>query len=173
MPAIAHKLIDGLRERDRAFYSAIEAEDDLGLVIRGQIHIENELHEFIMAVAPRPDHVKFGDMEYSAKIRLALVLGLSTDLSRALSAIGSLRNDFAHKVDMNLNKSHAANIYNSFGSVAKNVTQKTYGGFRLQYPDKKFPKKMCDMAVRDQIAFYFISVRAGVIANRLRLEGKV
>jgi hypothetical protein len=46
-----HKLPDGYLEnldaRERAFFQALEGDDELGMVVRAHIHIEHELREFI------------------------------------------------------------------------------------------------------------------------------
>jgi len=77
---------------------ALRNEDDLGKVVRAHIHIEHELQEFIFFAAPVPDQLKsFDSMEFTEKVQLALLLGLTPDLKAALNATGRLRNKFAHR----------------------------------------------------------------------------
>lgn len=81
MPTMVHGLIEGLAERDKAFYEALRGEDDLGMVVRAHIHIEHELRGLITAAAPKPDQVKFSEMDFDATIRLALILGLHPEFT--------------------------------------------------------------------------------------------
>lgn len=76
MAKIPDGYIEGIEKRDAAFFEALSGEDDLGMVIRGHIHIEHELQEFIIAAAPRPSEIRLSDFDYAGKLRLALALGL-------------------------------------------------------------------------------------------------
>ena len=100
------------------------AEDDLGLVVRGHIHVEHELREFIKVAIPKPDEL--GRMEYSGRVRLALACGLRSNLKAPLNAVGKLRNDFAHQLGMNLTAERVDNIYNSMDKHDKDATLYSY-----------------------------------------------
>jgi hypothetical protein len=99
------------KRRMQALATALESEDDLGKVVRGHIHIEHELQQIIFFAAPNPDQLKaFERQEFSEKVRLALVLGLKSDLASPLNAAGNLRNKFAHQLDTTLNQEMAKNL---------------------------------------------------------------
>jgi hypothetical protein len=53
------------------------------MVVRAHNHIEHELREFVVSAAPRPDQVKFPEMNFDGTIRLALVLGPDANLKPA------------------------------------------------------------------------------------------
>ena len=104
-------LLERHKNKMQALAMALESEDDLGKVVRGHIHIEHELHQIIFFAAPNPDQLKsFERQEFSEKVRLALLLGLKSNLGSPLNAAGTLRNKFAHRLDTKLNKEMADNL---------------------------------------------------------------
>jgi hypothetical protein len=115
-PKTVAKTLREIKDRETKLFSALEGEDDLGVVLRSHIYIEHELKQYILELAPKPEHIKFSDYEYNGMVVLALALGLSPELKAALSSIGSLRNRFAHKLDMTLTMQEANNIYNSLSA---------------------------------------------------------
>lgn len=173
MPTIVQNLIEGLESRDQQFYAAMRLEDDLGIVVRGQIHVEHELQQLILAVAPRPKEVKFEELDFDSTLRLALVLGLSRDISGAISSIGKLRNKFAHRLGFKVSQQDADSIYNAMGPSAKDPLQKVWREVRSDGNEKELPKKFQQLPVIEQIKFLMIAARSAILASRLRLEGKV
>jgi hypothetical protein len=94
---------EAVKKRAEALVAVLSAEDDLGKIIRANIYIEHELQEFISIAAPCPDQLdRFDKMEFSEKVKLALVLRLKAELKMALNTIGNLRNKFARKLDMKI-----------------------------------------------------------------------
>ena len=104
----------------QALGTDLQSEDDLGKVIRGHIHIEHELNQIIFFAAANPNELKsFDRQEFSEKVRLALVLGLKTDLATPLNAAGNLRNKFAHRLDTKLSKQMAKTLIATLPPVLK------------------------------------------------------
>jgi hypothetical protein len=120
-PSDVEKLLDERqRRRLESLSAALSNEDDLGKVVRAQIHIEHELQDFIFFAAPVPDQLKsFDSMEFTDKVQLALLLGLTPDLKAALNATGRLRNKFAHKLDMKIGEDEAKNLIATLTPSAK------------------------------------------------------
>lgn len=173
MPTIAHTLIEGLKERDRSFYTALQGEDDLGMVVRAHIHIEHELQQFVLSAAAKPQHVKFAETDFAGTVRLALILGLHDEFATALRAIGGLRNRLAHRLDMRLVAPEISDLYKALGPQAKIIVQSTYATVRDNNPQIDRPRSPKDLEARDLAVLCFIAVRAGVIVERLRVEGKL
>ena len=167
MPRDAHGLIQGLEARDKQFYEALLGEDDLGLVVRAQIHIEHELRGFVLSQAPRPEMVKFDELDFDATCRLALILGLTPDLRAPLSGVGSLRNRFAHQLAKPLGQQEANNLYASFSARLKEFVQKVY---TTQTRDPK--TKWKDGSARDRIILMLLLLRSFIIAERVHAEQK-
>lgn len=170
MPKQVHHLIEGLAERDAEFYKALQNEDDLGLVVRGQIHIEHELQQMVLAIAPQPEQAKFNAMTFTQTLRVALILGLSPEFESALSAVGRLRNRFAHRLGFQLTEKEASEFYAAIGSVAKEVTEKAYENLIQKNPDAGHPETLSDLSARDQVSMILTSIRGGILAERLRLQ---
>ncbi|MBR1204512.1 MULTISPECIES: hypothetical protein [unclassified Bradyrhizobium] len=104
-------LTSRVKTKVQALTQALITEDDLGKVIRAHIHIEHELYDLIFFAAPCPEQLlKSKDMEFSEKVRLALVLGLNAELKPALTAVSKLRNNFAHRIDMRLEEKAATQL---------------------------------------------------------------
>jgi hypothetical protein len=98
-------------KRAIALGAVLRTDDDLGKVVRAHIYIEHELQDFIFFAAPSSAHLKrFDHMEFSEKVRLALVLGLNAELQPALKAVGNLRNKFSHRLDTKLGEDEAKNL---------------------------------------------------------------
>jgi hypothetical protein len=172
MPSEAHRLIPGLAERDISFYSALQGEDDLGLIIRAHIHIEHELREFVLAAAPSPKSVKFPEMEFEATLRLALILGLSEECRSAVAAIGSLRNRFAHTLTSALNEQEANNLYAALSPTLKEHAQKTYLKLNADRPSHDRPDQFKQLPPRDRVIFCLILLRSVLVAERLMVDRK-
>jgi hypothetical protein len=99
---------------------ALRSEDDLGKMVRAHIHIEHELQDIIFFAAPNPTQLKaFENIEYSEKVRLALILGLNSELKPPLNAIGTLRNKFSHRLDMKIGEDEAKNLIATLPPLAK------------------------------------------------------
>ena len=111
MTKIPDGYIKSINERDEAFFQILNGEDDLGVVIRAHIYIEHELREFILAAAPKPEELKFSDYDYATTLGFALALGLNPNLKAGLTALGTLRNKFAHRLEMKLTDQEAKQIF--------------------------------------------------------------
>ena len=108
------------RRRLESLAAALRNDDDLGKVVRAHIHIEHELQEFIFFAAPVPDQLKsFESMEFTEKVQLALLLGITPDLKAALNATGRLRNKFAHRLDIRIGEEEAKNLIATLTPPAK------------------------------------------------------
>ncbi|PLX33590.1 MAG: hypothetical protein C0605_16085 [Hyphomicrobiales bacterium] len=84
------------------FYKLLMGEDELGVVIRSHIFVESVLDELLDQLIPYSRHLSSMNLSYHQKITLAVAMGLHEELQESLKALGKLRNDFAHKMDMQL-----------------------------------------------------------------------
>jgi hypothetical protein len=80
-----------LESRRSAFLQLLDGDDNLGMVIRGHIHLEHELREFILAASSQSVEIKPTDYDYAGTLRLAMTLGLDPALEAGLTAVGTLR----------------------------------------------------------------------------------
>jgi hypothetical protein len=160
-------IYDRLSDRVMALLAALEGEDDLGAVVRAHIHIEHELQELIFFAAPCPSQLKrFEDMEFSEKVQLALVLGLNPELKGALSAAGTLRNKFSHKLDMKLTKDHARDLISKLTSDMK----LEIGKLRKLLTDHQSKRlARLEQSPRGQVEIFFLATFIDVSRERDRL----
>lgn len=134
----------------------ILVEDGLGCILRGHIHIENRLDQFLSIIAKNEEQLRKADLRYSQKVALALALGLPSWLASPLNYIGKLRNEFAHNLDRKIGKQEVDNFYRTFPGEEKISIQKATSNThkRMKQPDipfKEMPEidqfRMCAMTV--------------------------
>ena len=115
---------------DNQFYEDLIREDDLGLVLRGQLHIEHQLIELCSLFMPCADRCDWGSISYKAKVELAYGVGLSEELKDLFLKIGALRNGFAHNLDAAVDAKAILNLYNGLPTVIAGAIKECY---RQQY----------------------------------------
>lgn len=136
-------------EQDRAFQEALGAEDELGLVVRAHIHIESLLNQLIEVVVVDSKALGRMQLDYSQRVHLAQALGMDSDLAKPLQALGKLRNDFAHKLDMKLKVDRVDAFYETFPASIKKILHDSLEvslrkllrrqvSFKQSPPDSKF-----------------------------------
>lgn len=108
---------------DIAFVNALSGEDDLGVVIRVAIWTENILVRLVEQPLPAPKELEKLNLDYHGRISLAVALGMPADMAPALRALGSLRNRFAHRLDMKLTTADVANIFNALPAQRRSYIQ--------------------------------------------------
>ena len=166
-------LLDARRQRRfKSLSAALRNEDDLGKVVRAHIHIEHELQELIFFAAPGRVHLKrFDNMEFSEKVQLALVLGLNAELKPALTATGTLRNKFAHRLDMKIGEEEAKSLIATLTPPAKQRFQVLLGEALLGVPKapvlKGEARSYFDAQIK--VSVFFLQLFDQVLAERHRI----
>lgn len=124
------------------FIKSLQAEDELGLVIRAHIHIESWLIEFLSKLSDAKALEKM-NLDYFQRVHLAVALGLKEEYSKGLLALGTLRNTFAHKLGSSLTETRIRNLYEALDSDEKATVQAAYTNTEKvlkQHEGKKFQK---------------------------------
>jgi hypothetical protein len=149
------------RRRLESLSTALRNEDDLGKVVRAHIHIEHELQDFIFFASPVPDQLKsFDGMQFTDKVQLALLLGLTPDLKAALNATGRLRNKFAHKLDMKIGEDETKNLIATLTPSAKQR-------FQARLDDALSGLTENTRLTEDALAYFNIQIRVSVFFLQL------
>lgn len=86
----------------------LQREDDVGLVLRGHLHVEHQLIELASVFLPFAARCDWGNISYRAKVEFAYACALPEDLKELLERLGSIRNGFAHTLNASLSKLSAA-----------------------------------------------------------------
>jgi hypothetical protein len=144
-----------------AFFQALQAEDELGLVVRAHIHIEAKLIEFLEVMA---DAESLGKMhlEFAQRVHLAVALGLKEEHAKGLLALGALRNVFAHKLNSALSDDRVTNLYKSLGSTDKSAVQSAYERTETQLKQHT-GKRFGQLSPRDRFVLIAIGLQAVLI----------
>jgi hypothetical protein len=102
---------------------------------------------------------------YRAKIELAHASGLPQDLKPLLERIGSLRNDFAHKLGSSITQKLSLDLFNSLSDRYRRGLKESYramGIGELNNPSSLEP--------RDLITLVFINARQATKAAALMIH---
>jgi hypothetical protein len=139
------------------FIKTLFGEDELGVVIRAHIYLEARLLELLGLLVRDENHLKKLNLEYSQYVDLAVALGLDQEHAKGLRAFGTLRNEFAHKLDSTLSDTRINSLYQSLSSVDKEIVQAAhvrtesqlggFGGTAANFKDLEPKKKFILIAV--------------------------
>jgi hypothetical protein len=170
MAKLPEGYVEGVEKRNEAFLQALDGEDDLGMVIRAHIHVEHELREFIVAVAAQPAELKLSEYDYASTLKLALALGLKPSLKAGLTSLGTLRNKFAHRLEMKLTEQEASQMYATLSSEYKADARKSWTATVLKHPNLGRTKDMLKATPKDLIAMSIMMLHGGVMLEHLSLR---
>ncbi|MDO6842154.1 hypothetical protein Q4602_22000 [Paraglaciecola chathamensis] len=98
---------------------SFEGEDELGVVIRAHIVIEQYLNTLLESLVADPKYLKAMNLDYSQTVQMALTLGLDPRFAPALSSLGKIRNEFAHSLVPNISKQAVNNLYSALDENTK------------------------------------------------------
>ena len=77
--------------QDELLYRDLTREDDVGLVLRGLLHIEYQLIEIANAVLPFGERCAWGKFPYQVKVEFAFACGLPREVRSVLLKLGNAR----------------------------------------------------------------------------------
>lgn len=147
---------------DEMFQKALFDEDELGSVIRVHLHVEYHVNKIIEKLVPYTEDLKPIHLDYDGKVNLICALGVKPESKTILSALGKMRNKFAHNPFYKLTGSEVSNLYKSLSERDKDILQKAHDRTRNQVEgDKVKPYK--DLEPRDQFILIAVVIRTMVI----------
>ncbi len=120
--------------------TVLKGGDDLGVVIRSHIIVEQYLNALIESLLRSPEHFRKIKLDYNGTVKLAISLGLNPRFESSLNAIGTIRNDFAHNMRHNITVQDANNLYNTLDSNDKSVLQSIFESTKEKIENNKIPK---------------------------------
>lgn len=106
-----------------SFLDSLNSEDELGVVIRSHIHVEQYLNKLIEKLNVSAKYLEKMELTYFQTVQLAIGLGLDPRFESALYKLGKLRNDFAHNIRGDLTENDAKSLYQCFSGSEKNTLQ--------------------------------------------------
>ena len=117
---------------EESFKSALFKDDDLGSVIRVHLHIEHHVNDILELLVPCPQYLKSVKLDYDGKVNLLPVLGVKPENIRVLSALGTMRNKFAHNLNYKLDKSIVKSLYETLDSDSKDILFNSHEAVRTK-----------------------------------------
>ena len=154
---------------DEMFQKALLNEDELGSVIRVHLHVEYHINEILNILTPYPDDLKPLNLDYDGKVNLICALGVKTEYKTILSALGNMRNKFAHNPFYKINKSEINNLYKALSAKDKDILQKAHEETRNQLQFNKV-KPYKDLQPKEKFILIAVLIRNIVIGIRNELS---
>jgi hypothetical protein len=151
--------------QDELLYRDLTREDDVGLVLRGLLHIEHQLIDIANAVLPLGERCEWDKFAYHLKVELAYSCGLPQDVRGALLKLGKLRNDFAHKLDAVISKQSALDLYNCLSARHRTALQDSY---KVMVNEPVF--SLGKIEPRDLVTLIFLNMHSATKAAALALQ---
>lgn len=142
-------------EKEKLFLDNIEKEDPLQIVVRGHLFLENELINLLESTFPQSDCLDPSDLRFPVKIKLIGALGLlSKESLPVYLKFNSLRNKFAHKLDMKITVKEIESLINSLSEHQSYV-------FQVRNKDSKLEENYIEY-LRDLISIMFVQLTSAV-----------
>ncbi len=147
----------------------LNGEDDLGAVIRGHIHIESSLNKLIETHFEFPEYIKKLNLEFHQKVLVAQAIGLKPQYAKSLNTLGTIRNNFAHRLETKLGKNEIESLYKAFEGNDKQIIQNAYLKTNKELK-RKGPKSLTKLEPRQQFTLIVVSIRALLLTAIKELE---
>ncbi|WP_146083438.1 hypothetical protein [Marinobacter flavimaris] len=147
-------------EPNRTLIRALLSGDELSMVVRSHIKVEEQVDHFLVLHVVSYKHLEKISLTFAEKCLLAVALGMDEDLIKPLSTLGNIRNKFAHKTDSELTKSDVNNFYKAFSATGKEVLQETIAT-NSDRPEQ-LARKYNDMSIREKFALMTIYLHSNI-----------
>ena len=158
--------------RRQALVDAFKGKDDLGVVIRSHIIVEQYLNDIIESVLLCPEkYRKEINLDYFDKVRFSVAIGLNERFEGALKALGTLRNGFAHNIRSEISKQDTNNIYAALDPERKKTVQGLFENIKSKNHNLSFPAYR-DLVPKDKYLLYIITLSGALEIATEELPGK-
>ena len=145
---------------DEKFFSHLQAEDELGAVVRAHIHIEASIIEFLDARVPFPDELP--RLQYEARLKLSMALGLKCEYFQSLKLLGDIRNSFGHNINTVLTDEKLNEFFSKLPQEGKDITLQAYAMMSKQRGEEKaLPFEQ--LAPRDRFTLIAVMLKSYVV----------
>lgn len=155
------------REVDQAYYTAMAANDEFGVVIRSGAYIDHELIKLIEMTVPNPRALKNVPLDYAGRCALAVALGLDERFQAPLSALGKIRNKLAHRPEAALTSEDTNNLYKALSAEERKVMHERFAQITKDRGEKG---RFNDLAPFDRFVLMSVILRSALVAARRGIE---
>lgn len=111
---------------DQEFIDALKSEDDVGKIIKAHLHIEREINRYIDLRVKHPAELESAELDYFARVHIALAFGMPSTFKSYLLALGNMRNRCAHNLDFKLDSTGVENLYKTLTPEVKTLCQRLH-----------------------------------------------
>lgn len=153
------------------FTDDLNGSDDLGAVIRAHIHIESALNKLIETHFDFPEYLGKLNLEFHQKIIVAQAIGLKPQYATPLNTLGTIRNNFAHRLETKLGENEIESLYKSFEGSDKQTIQNAYRGTNKKL-NMNGPKSLTKLEPRQQFTLIIVAIRAMLVTAIQELENE-
>ncbi len=160
-------------EKHSQLVEAFKGKDDLGVVIRSHIIVEQYLNEIIESPMLFPEKYQNEiNLDYHVKVKLAIAIGLHKRFEPSLNVLGTLRNDFAHNIREEITKQDANNFYKSFDEERKKTVQKLLVNIKSRHKEYNLPDYR-NLVPKDKFLLYVLTLCGALeLAREFLLDNK-
>lgn len=127
-------------ELQQKLLDSLDIEDDLGMVIRSHIVVEQYLNTLIESYVVDLKSFNESELTYKQTYLLAVSFGLNPRFKSLLKALGTIRNGFAHKLRAELTANDANSLYKTLDSQDKETMQRNYKHLSKKFDEPEFGK---------------------------------
>lgn len=157
---------------DEQFLTDLLREDELGAVIRAHLYIEYFTDQIVELIVPNTENLKPLKLDFNGKVNLITALGVDSDIKKPLSALGNMRNKFAHKPNYKLTKSETNNLYKSLSKDDKELVHKCYSDLAKIHPEIANVPNFKDLNPKDSFVLLAIAIRGIIVSTLNELKEK-
>lgn len=147
---------------DDEVYAVLLGEDELRVVINGGIAIESAMDELFRHSMADSEALADMRLSYIQKVSLAVALGFQPRIKKPLQALATIRNRFAHQLDVTLSKQDCNNFYAAFDETDKAIIQRSWQ--KLAAERKTPTAKLKDAAPLEQFVVLVVTLNAALRA---------
>ena len=141
------------------FSDALAGEDDLGMILRGHLHVEHQLKEFISLFLPFNQKCDWEKIGYIGRVEIALSCGLPEDMRKPLEKINRIRNSFAHELNTVIQKKTVMDIYNCLSQRHNNVVKLCHKEL-----GRKEPFRPSQLDEKELLQILIVSIHSAILA---------
>lgn len=139
----------------------LQGEDDLGLIVRSHIVVEQYLNHLIESVMANPKCYQSIKIDFHDKVKLAVSLGLNPRFQAPLNALGTLRNDFSHNLRPKLSKQDVKNLYSVMSEEDKKVVQSSLEKTKEKLAEENIPSHQ-DLEPKRKFILYVVTIASAL-----------
>jgi hypothetical protein len=157
----------GIEERQFQLTKFLMTEDPLPMVLRAQMHIEEELVAFTTAHGHSKNTIP---SKYAHLVALALKLGLPEEFKKQLEVLRKLRNRFAHRQNTAIDLSDAAR-FDAAHDPDDNVIDYAYQNTLSKLNDGMRKPSVKDLEPKERVVLHIVTLWAGVAVTSAKAKG--